>query len=74
MPWPMAGVAKRFMLSPEQGARTQIRCAAAPELSSETGLYYDREAPRRTSKLAQDDSLARGLYERSLAWVSVHLR
>jgi retinol dehydrogenase-12 len=70
MPGPIAWLAKRFMLSPEDGARTQIRCASAPELSSESGLYYDREAPRRPSRLAQDDALARELYERSLEWVS----
>jgi retinol dehydrogenase-12 len=73
MPGPIAWVAKRFMLSPEEGARTQIRCASAAELSAETGQYYDDQRPRRPSRLAQDDALATELYERSLAWISTAL-
>jgi retinol dehydrogenase 12 len=74
VPSPIAWVMKRFMLTAEQGARTQIRCATAPELVSETGLYYDKERPRTPSKLALDAALAVELRDKSLAWVESFLR
>ena len=58
-----------FMISSEEGAETTMHCATAPEAEEQTGLYWDRSAPRRPSKLAQDDALARELWARSEEWV-----
>ena len=57
----------RFLISNEEGARTQLYCATAPELAAETGRYYDkcREAP--CNPLANDETLARELWVRTEA-------
>ncbi|MDY7227861.1 SDR family oxidoreductase [Hyalangium rubrum] len=68
-PWPIRPVMKLFMLSNEEGARTSLYCATAPELESVCGRYYDNSRERTPSRLAQDAALARELYERSEAMV-----
>lgn len=57
-----------FMITNEQGARTQLRCATDPALATESGLYYDREAPKTPSKLALDEHLQDELHARSAEW------
>ncbi|MBL8683300.1 MAG: SDR family oxidoreductase [Myxococcales bacterium] len=74
IPSPFAWLMKRFMLTAEEGARTQIKCATDPALASETGLYYDKERTREPSKISKDPALARELWTRSEAWVAPFLR
>ncbi len=67
-PWfarPLLAVAKRFMLAPEEGARAIVRLAASPELEGRTGGYYERSELARPSGLAQDEALARRLWDES---------
>lgn len=73
IPWPLRQLAMLFMLSNEEGARTQIRCATDPSLSDESGLYYSDEARTAPSAVGQDDALAEELWSRSEAWVAAHL-
>jgi retinol dehydrogenase-12 len=73
IPRPIAWVMKRFMITAEDGAKTQIHCAASTEAGRETGLYYDRERPREPSRLAQDPALARELWDRSTGFVAPFL-
>jgi retinol dehydrogenase-12 len=68
MPQPARWLYTRGMLDTEQGARTSIYCATAPELASQTGLYYDDQRPKLPSEPAQDPALAAELWDRSLAW------
>ncbi|MGH8947744.1 MAG: SDR family oxidoreductase [Acidimicrobiia bacterium] len=56
------------MLSPEQGADTVLWCATSEEVASETGGYYQQRSPLPPSAPAQDDDLARELWERSEEW------
>ena len=58
VPQPLRWIILLFLVSNEEGAKTQLWCATAPELASETGRYYDkcREAP--CSPLANDPALA----------------
>ncbi len=65
VPQPFRWIIMRFQMSSEEGARTQLHCATAPELAAETGRYYDkgREAP--CNPLASDEALARELWERT---------
>ena len=65
LPGPIQWAMKLFMISNEEGARTSLYCATAPELSATTGRYYDKCREARPSLPAQDDSLARELYTRS---------
>lgn len=67
LPRPVQWVGKLFMLSNEQGARTPLYCATAPELSATSGRYYDRGREARPSRLAEDEALARELWERTEA-------
>ena len=55
------------MLSNEEGARTPLYCATAPELSSTSGRYYNHSREARTSPLAEDVALARELWTRTEA-------
>lgn len=66
-------ILKPFLISNEEGAKTQLRCATDPALASETGLYYDREKPKEPSKLAHDERLQDELHARSSEWVAPFL-
>lgn len=58
-----------FLLTNEEGAKTQLRCETA-ELSGETGLYYEKEKPKHPSRHARDVALQDELRRRSDAWVA----
>jgi retinol dehydrogenase-12 len=68
-PRPITWIAKQFMLSIEDGAKTSIHCATSPEVAGDSGLYYDTCATRPVGELACDETLARNLWERSEKWV-----
>jgi retinol dehydrogenase-12 len=59
----------RPMLDVEAGAQTTLYCATAPELASESGLYYSDCARFAPSATAQDPRLAAELWLRSERWV-----
>jgi len=70
LPWPVEPLAKLFMKSTEQGARTSLYCATDPELSVATGRYYDDCAERAPSERATPE-LAGRLWERSETWTKL---
>lgn len=63
-------IIKLFMISNEEGAKTTLHCATAPEVEKESGLYYDKCQVRRPSKVASDEALAKELWRRSEEWVN----
>ncbi len=65
---PVLKLLKPLMTTSEEGARTQIRCAVAPELATETGLFYAAEKVRAPSALAQDPVRAAELWRLSEGW------
>ncbi len=67
LPRPVQWIAKLFMLSNEEGAKTPLYCATAPELNTASGRYYYKEREAKTSPLAQDAALAQELWSRSEA-------
>jgi len=69
LPWPARPLIKLRMLSPEQGAATSLYCATAPEVSADSGRYYEASRVREPSKAATAE-LARALWERSQAWTA----
>ncbi|HEY5927955.1 MAG TPA: SDR family oxidoreductase [Kofleriaceae bacterium] len=72
VPSPVRWVMKKFMVTPEEGAQTSIRCATAPELASETGRYYDRDGKERSpNQLANDEELAKQLWTKSAEWTGL---
>ena len=56
-----------FLLTPEEGAQTQIHCATQPRLAG--GLYYDKCRPGRASAETRDTVVAARLWEETQAWV-----
>lgn len=59
------------LLTPEQGAQTQIHCATAPDLKG--GIYYERCAPADCSEQLDDLAAARRLWQETETWVqSLH--
>jgi NAD(P)-dependent dehydrogenase (short-subunit alcohol dehydrogenase family) len=58
-------VAGPFFRSPERGARSLVWLALSDEAAGLTGEYVQDEKLARPSARAQDDDLARGLWERS---------
>jgi NAD(P)-dependent dehydrogenase (short-subunit alcohol dehydrogenase family) len=72
VPAPVRWLIKKFMITPEQGAESSLRCATAPELASQTGRYYDvggkEKAPNR---LADDVELASTLWTKSAQWTGL---
>lgn len=66
VPWPIRPILGLFMISSEEGAKTTLHCATAPELATESGLYYDQCAPRKPSRFARDEDLARRLWDFSV--------
>lgn len=67
VPGPIRWLMTRRMATPDQGARTSVRCATDPALADETGRYYDNERPA-TPGPAVTPALAAELWERSEAW------
>ena len=65
VPQPIRWLLLRFMLSNEEGAKTQLWCATAPELASETGRYYDKRREAPCNPLADDPALAKELWTRT---------
>jgi retinol dehydrogenase 12 len=56
------------MITPEEGARSTLKCALSPSAELQAGGYYDRERLKSPSAVAQDRVLAQALWERSVAW------
>jgi retinol dehydrogenase-12 len=69
VPWPLRPLLTSMMISNEQGARTSVYCATSPEVANQSGLYYDKCAPKPASKVATPE-LAAELWRRSEEWVA----
>lgn len=61
--FPPLRLLKGRMLTPEEGARTVVYLATAPEAGTRTGEYWQDERPRDPAPAAQDELLARALWE-----------
>jgi NAD(P)-dependent dehydrogenase (short-subunit alcohol dehydrogenase family) len=57
------GLARRFMLTPEQGAETLVWLALSKEVEGVSGAYFTRRAVVEPSRAARDDEAARRLWE-----------
>jgi len=67
LPQPLRWLATLSMLSPEEGARTVLHCATAPELAAASGRYYKHEREALPRPVAEDDDLAARLWTTSEA-------
>ncbi|KAK3926450.1 Retinol dehydrogenase 11, partial [Frankliniella fusca] len=60
-----------FLKTPEQGAQTTIHCAIDEKAAGQTGLYYSDCKVKRPSAKAQDEEVARRLWEESVKIVKL---
>ena len=65
LPRPVQWGLKLFLISNEEGAKTQLYCATAPELAGISGRYYDKSREVPPNRLAEDPALARELWTRT---------
>jgi dehydrogenase/reductase SDR family protein 13 len=70
VPWPVRPVIKLFMVSNEEGAKTPLYCATAPELATTSGRYYYKSREAKTSPLAANATLASELWDKTEALIS----
>ncbi len=70
VPWPVRQLIKLRMISTEDGAKTSLYCATAPELAEESGNYYDNCARKQPAETATNE-LAAELWARSSDWVGL---
>jgi retinol dehydrogenase 12 len=70
VPQPIRWILLRFLDSNEEGARTPLYCATAPELARETGRYYAKCAVAPSNPLADDPALGRELWTRTEAAIA----
>jgi dehydrogenase/reductase SDR family protein 13 len=70
VPWPVRPVIKLFMVSNEEGAKTPLYCATAPELATTSGRYYYKSREAKTSPLAANAMLASELWDKTEALIS----
>jgi retinol dehydrogenase 12 len=73
VPQPARALIKRRMLSVEDGAVTSVYCATSPAVAAESGLFYDKCAPRPPSRVATPE-LAELLWKYSGEWTGLGLR
>ncbi|MGH8461280.1 MAG: SDR family NAD(P)-dependent oxidoreductase [Stenotrophobium sp.] len=56
-----------FLLTPEEGAQTQVHCASSPDARG--GLYYRECRPAPASKDSADTQVSARLWEQTQAWI-----
>ena len=56
-------VAKKFALTPQEGAQTIIYLASSPEVAAVSGQYFYKSKPAVPTQAAQNDADARRLWE-----------
>jgi NAD(P)-dependent dehydrogenase (short-subunit alcohol dehydrogenase family) len=61
----MRALARLAFTTPEKGARTSVQLASSPDLERVTGAYFVSGKQARTDPLAQDEALARALWDES---------
>src|SRR5690348_7156685 len=70
VPLPIRWGLKLFLLSNEEGARTPLYCATAPELATVSGRYYEKSREAPCNPLADDPGLAGELWVRTEAAIA----
>ncbi|MCK6548677.1 SDR family oxidoreductase [Myxococcota bacterium] len=66
---PILSVAKLFMDTPKEGGDRIVFLATSPDVEGKTGGYYEKNRLVLPSRLAQDDALAKRLWDTSEALV-----
>ncbi|MEW6126458.1 MAG: SDR family oxidoreductase [Acidobacteriota bacterium] len=62
-PKPLEWLIKLFTMSPEKGAQTSVYLASSSEVEGVSGKYFEKKKEKYPSRAAQDDELAKKLWE-----------
>lgn len=62
-PKPIEWIIKLLTMSPEKGAETSVYLASSSAVEGVTGKYFEKKKEKQPSLKAQDDNLARKLWE-----------
>jgi NAD(P)-dependent dehydrogenase (short-subunit alcohol dehydrogenase family) len=69
-----SSLARLFIMSEAEGARTSLYVATSPELEGVTGRYFDKQKEARPGKASRDMDAAKRLWEVSEDLVYAALR
>ena len=69
VPWPVRPLMTRRMLTVDEGAATSLYCATSPDVTQDSGKFYDKCAERAPSRFATPE-LAAELWKRSEEWTA----
>jgi len=72
LPWLLYAVISPFLLTPEQGAATQVFLASSPQVEGVSGGYYVKSKAARSSPRSYDVDARKRLWEVSEAIVDAH--
>ncbi len=64
-------VPRLFMRNTIDGAKTSVYCATAGDVANHTGRYYADCKEKRPNRAADDEAMARALWDQSAAWVGL---
>jgi len=64
---PAAGLLRRFLMTPQQGADALLRVATSPAPDGVTGRYFVRDAEARSPEVSYDRELQERVWEASVA-------
>jgi NAD(P)-dependent dehydrogenase (short-subunit alcohol dehydrogenase family) len=67
----LSAIPRLFMKDTTEGARTSVYCATSVDVANHTGRYYADCKEKRPNKVADDEALARALWDHSAAWVGL---
>lgn len=74
VPAPVRWFMKLFMISNEEGAKTTLYCATDPGEAQNAGLYYDKCKVTAANPIADDQALAKKLWDYSEEAVAAYLK
>jgi hypothetical protein len=72
IPWLLYAVISPFLLTPEQGAETQVYLASSPQVEGVSGGYYVKKKAVRSSPKSYDVEAQKRLWEVSEKLVASH--
>jgi len=67
----LSALPRLFMKSTADGAKTSVYCATSVDVANQTGRYYADSKEKRPSRVADDATLAKTLWDKSAAWVGL---
>ena len=72
LPWLLYAMISPFLLTPEQGAATQVFLASSPSVEGVSGAYYVKGKAARSSRRSYDVDARRRLWDASEALLASH--